>query len=173
MFNDDFESGAGNWNITQSIWTLTADDTTVFTSANQGNEARAVAGDPTWTDLTVSARLKITSMGDSRRIHLAARYIDADNWYGAAFRNTGTRVVAIRKKVGGDSENIGTTEVPFAFVEGTWYHVRFQIAGNELTMWVDDVRIASGTDDTFAQGSITLLADRCVVSWDDIVVTVP
>ncbi len=49
----------------------------------------------------------------------------------------------------------------------------FSIAGSELVMRVDGVPMTSGTDTEFAAGGIALLADRSVVSWDDIVVTIP
>jgi hypothetical protein len=171
VFFDDFENGAGNWTVTQSLWTPTADVTTVFTSSNQGNEARALAGDMTWTDMTVSGSVKIMQMDDGRRIYLAARYIDSNNWYGAALYNSEDRRAQIRKKSGGSSSDIAS--VPFEFELNTWYRIELSIAGSELSLRVDDVLMTSGTDTEFAAGGIALLADRSEVSWDDIVVTIP
>jgi hypothetical protein len=171
VFFDDFENGAGNWTITQGFWTPTADATTVFTSSNEGNEARALAGDMTWTDMTVSGSVKITQMDDGRRIYLAARYIDSNNWYGAALYNSGDRKAQIRKKSAGSSSDISS--VPFQFELNTWYRIELSIAGSELSLRVDDVPMTSGTDTEFAAGGIAVLADRSEVSWDDIVVTIP
>jgi hypothetical protein len=170
-FFDDFENGAGNWTVTQSFWTPTADFTTVFTSSNEGNEARALAGDMTWTDMTVSGSVKIRQMDDGRRIYLAARYIDSNNWYGAALYNSGDRKVQIRKKSDGSSSDISS--VPFQFEFNTWYRIELSISGSELSLRVDDVPMTSGTDTEFAAGGIAVLADRSEVSWDDIVVTIP
>jgi hypothetical protein len=171
VFFDDFENGAGNWTVTQSFWTPTADFTTVFTSSNEGNEARALAGDMTWTDMTVSGSVKIRQMDDGRRIYLAARYIDSNNWYGAALYNSGDRKVQIRKKSDGSSSDISS--VPFQFEFNTWYRIELSISGSELSLRVDDVPMTSGTDTEFAAGGIAVLADRSEVSWDDIVVTIP
>jgi hypothetical protein len=171
VFTDDFETGAGNWNVTQGYWTPTADVTTVLTSSNEGNEARALAGDMSWTDMTVSGSVKILNMDEGRRIYLAARYIDSNNWYGAALHNSGDREAQIRKKVLGASSDIAA--VPFQFEFNTWYRIEFSIAGSELSMRIDGVPMTTGTDTEFAAGGIAVLADRSEVSWDDIHVTIP
>jgi pectate lyase len=137
-------------------------------SASGGAAATAAGGS---AGATESGSVKITQMDDGRRIYLAARYIDSNNWYGAALYNAGTRRAQIRKKSAGSSTDI--SEVPFAFELNTWYRIELSISGSELSMRIDDVPMTSGTDTEFAAGGIALLADRSVVTWDDIVVTIP
>ena len=57
-------------------------------SASGGAAATAAGGS---AGATVSGSVKITQMDDGRRIYLAARYIDSNNWHGAALHNAGTR----------------------------------------------------------------------------------
>ena len=171
VFTDDFESGASKWNITQGTCSVAAEATNILTCLNGGNEARAVGGDPTWTDLTVSANVKIRQMDDGRRIYLAGRFIDSNNWYGAAFYNAGTRRVQIRKKVAGASSDIAEATFPFEF--DTWYTLTLKISGSTLTLSVDGVEQAQGTDTDFTSGGVALLVDRSEVSWDNVVVTIP
>lgn len=171
VFSDDFESGAANWNVTQGTCSVMAEATSVLNCLNGGNEARAVGGDATWTDLTVAANVKIRQIDDGRRIYLAARFVDSNNWYGAAFYNSGTRKVQLRKKVAGTSADIA--EVPYPFELNTWYTLKLQISGSTLTLSVNDVVQIEATDTQFASGSVALLVDRSEVSWDNVVVTTP
>lgn len=171
VFTDDFESGTSSWDITQGTCSATADATTVLTCINGGNEARAVAGDASWTDVTIAANVMIRQMDDGRRIYLAGRFIDSNNWYGAGFYNSGTRRVQIRKKVAGSSEDIA--EATFPFELNTWYTLKLQISGSTLTLSVDGVVQAEGTDTEFTSGRVALLVDRSEVSWDNVVVTTP
>ncbi len=171
VFEDDFENGATQWTVTQGTCTITTDGSSVLTCTNGGNEARATAGALGWTDLTITADVKINQMDTSRRIYLAGRYADANNWYGAGFYNATTRQVQIRKKVDGSSEDIASANFPFEL--GTWYTLTFEISGSSLALSVDDVLLLEATDTEFASGAVALLADRSEVSWDNIVVTIP
>jgi hypothetical protein len=171
LFTEDFENGATKWTVTQGICSIEADDTNVFTCVYGTNEARALAGDAIWSDYTVSARVKLVQMDADRRIYLAGRFTDSNNWYGAAFYNAGTPAVQIRKKVGGTSSDIAGLSYPF--VLGQWYKVAFKMSGSQLTLSIDDVIQLTAQDTQFARGQIALLVDRSQVSFDDVLVTSP
>ena len=170
VLTDDFESGASGWDIIQGTCSVMADATSVLTCLNGGNEARAVAAE-TFTDMTVAANVKIHQMDDGRRVYLAGRFVDSNNWYGAAFYNSGTRRVQIRKKVAGSSSDIAEATFPFELDQ--WYTLKLQISGSTLTLSVDGVVQCEGTDTDFTSGGVALLVDRSEVSWDNVVVTVP
>jgi hypothetical protein len=171
VFSDDFEGGGANWDVIQGSCLPAQDATMVMTCTNGGNEARAVAGDPTWTDFTVAANVMIRQIDDGKRIYLAGRFTDADNWYGAAFYNSGTRKIQLRKKVEGSSDDIAATN--FEWEDNKWYTVQLSMSGTTLSMSVDGTPLLEATDEDFAAGSIALLVDSSEVSWDNVVVTTP
>ena len=171
LFSDDFESGSAKWTITQGTCAVMADDTNVFHCAQGTNEARALAGETTWGDYTVTARIKPTLLGTGRRIYLAARCTDSNNWYGAAFYNDSPVAIQIRKKVGGSSSDLAESTYPW--VAGTWYKVAFKVSGTTLSMSVDDVPQLTIEDTQFASGQIAFLADQSEASIDDVLVTNP
>ena len=170
LFMDDFETGITKWDVTQGTCSITADETNVLNCINMGNEARAVAGD-VWGEYSVSARVKVNAMDLDRRIYLAGRFTDSNNWYGAAIFNSTPIEIQIRKKVGGASSDIAQTSYPIEF--GTWYTLKLEMKGSTLRMFVDDILQFEVTDTQFSSGKVALLVDRSDVSWDNVLVTNP
>jgi pectate lyase len=170
LFRDDFESGITKWDITQGTCSIAADETNALNCVEGPNEARAVAGD-VWGEYSVSARIKVNTMGLDRRVYLAGRFTDSNNWYGAAIYNSSPIEVQIRKKVGGSSADVARGPFPLEF--GRWYTLKLEMKGSTLRLFVDGVLQIETTDTEFASGKIALLVDRSDVSWDDVVVTNP
>lgn len=171
LFTDDFETGVAKWTLTQGTCSILADDTNVYNCINGGNEARALAGDTGWGEYSVQARVKINSMDPGRRIYLAGRFTDSNNWYGAAIYNATPTEIAIRKKVAGTSSDVASGSYPITF--GTWYTLKLELKGSTIRMYIDDVLQIETTDTQFSSGAIALLTDRSDVSWDDVLVTNP
>jgi len=171
LFMDDFESGVAKWDVTQGTCSALADGTTVFNCINGGNEARALAGDIGWGEYSVQARVKVNAMDAGRRIYLAGRFTDSNNWYGAGIYNATPPEVQIRKKVGGMSMDVARATFPIAV--GTWYTLKLEMKGSTLRLSVDGVLQLEITDSTFHSGKIALLVDRSDISWDDVIVTNP
>jgi pectate lyase len=173
LFMDDFEAGATNWDVTQGTCSIAADEgTNVYTCLQGMEEARAVAGE-IWGEYTVSARVRVNAMdaAGGRRIYLAARFTDSNNWYGAAIYDGSPFEVQIRKKVMGTSSDIVRTPYPIEL--GTWYTMKLEVKGPSLRLSVNDVIQLEAMDTTFSSGRIALLVDRSDVSWDDVLVTNP
>lgn len=171
LFMDDFESGVARWDVTQGTCSALADGTTVFNCINGGNEARALAGETGWGEYSVQARVKVNAMDPGRRIYLAGRFTDSNNWYGASIYNATPTEVEIRKKVAGMSTSVARATFPIAV--GTWYTLKLELKGSTLRLFVDGVIQLETTDTQFSSGRIALLVDRSDVSWDDVVVTNP
>src|SRR5689334_12780161 len=59
-WSDDFEDGnAAGWSKSGGAWTVVADGTQVLRQSDAGTAlAREFAGDASWTDYTVTARVK-------------------------------------------------------------------------------------------------------------------
>jgi hypothetical protein len=173
LFMDDFESGVAKWDVTQGTCSAMADDTTVYNCINGGNEARAVAGDASWGEYTLQARVKLNAMDAGRRIYLAGRFTDSNNCYGATIYNGTPIEVQIRKKVAGTSSDVARTPFPFTIGSGTWYTLKLEMKGSTIRLSVDGVIQLEATDTQFAAGKIALLVDRSDISWDDVTVTNP
>jgi pectate lyase len=180
LLMDNFESGAGNWMVTQGTCSIKPDDaadggtsngSNVLNCINGGNEARAVGGMIGWGEYSLSAKVKVNAMDAGRRIYLAARYVDSSNWYGAAIYDGTPFEVQIRKKVAGTSSDI--KRVPYDIVFGTWYTLKLEVKGATLKLYVNDTLQLEATDTQFASGQVALLVDRSDVSWDDVTVTNP
>ena len=110
-------------------------------------------------------------MDAGRRIYLAGRFTDSNNWYGAAIYNATPTEVQIRKKVGGMSMDVAKATYPIAV--GTWYTLKLEMKGSTIRLFVDGVLQLEMTDATFHSGKIALLVDRSDISWDDVIVTNP
>jgi pectate lyase len=173
LFMDDFEAGATNWDVTQGTCSIAADEATnVYTCLQGMEEARAVAG-MVWGEYSVSARVRVNAFdaAGGRRIYLAGRFTDSNNWYGAAIYDGGPFEVQIRKKVMGTSSDIVRTPYPFEL--GVWYTLKLEMKGSTITVYVNDVLQLTTMDTSFNSGRIELLVDRSDVSWDDVLVTNP
>jgi hypothetical protein len=171
VFCEDFETGTAQWTVLQGAWVTAIDGTSVYSCPLGTNEARSIAGNATWSDYTVSARIKLIQLGVGKRIYLAARATDASNWYGASFYNDSTLAIQIRKKVAGTSSTLASAD--FAWVTGRWYRVTLKLNGSTLTMSIDGTLLLTATDTSFTAGRIALLADQSQISVDDVIVTVP
>jgi hypothetical protein len=172
LFRDDFESGITKWEVTQGTCMIAADETNILTCTNGGNEARAVAGD-IWGEYSVQARVRLNELDPAggRRIYLAGRFTDSNNWYGAAIYDGGPFEVQIRKKVAGTSSDIARG--PYEIVLGTWYTIKLEMKGSTIKLYMNDVLQLTADDPQFNQGRIAILVDRTNASWDDVVVTNP
>src|SRR5688572_12863075 len=68
LFTDDFNDGnSTGWTASGGTWSVTTDGTPVLRQAGTSADARALAGTPSWTDYTVTARVKPTAFNGSNR----------------------------------------------------------------------------------------------------------
>ena len=59
LFADDFEDGNSNgWSKSGGSWSVVTDGSRAFRQAGTSSDARAFAGETTWTDYAVQARVK-------------------------------------------------------------------------------------------------------------------
>ena len=83
VFCDDFEDGNANgWAPNGGTWSVITDGSRVYEGGN--GSSMSLAGQPTWTDQTVQARMKVLQFGGtstSYRAGIVARATDASNLY--------------------------------------------------------------------------------------------
>jgi 3-keto-disaccharide hydrolase len=178
LFRDNFEMGAGNWAPTPSgAWAIATDGTMVYAATGAASNSTwraAVAGEPTWTDVQIDARVKITSFPGSSTSYYAgicARYMSNSSYACFALRSDGK----IAFRVNG-SNTASATPPGGDIAAGTWYRVRVVARGANITAFINDVEIAAGsrvTSGAPASGRLALATPGTNAVFDDIVVTTP
>ena len=181
IFSDNFEGGAGKW-LTSGPGTATiaSDGSSVYDlSCLMSKVFLAAAGDITWTNVVVQARIKVLSFNGSSSSYyagLCARVEDADNYYCVTLRSDAK--VAIRGDIGGSSNTIGSS-VSYGVAAGTWYTVQLQVVGTTITASINGTPVLPKTGDpaitdaSLATGAIALIVDNADAEFDDVTVSVP
>ena len=181
IFSDNFESGTSKW-ISSGPGTaaIATDGSNVYDlSCLMSKVFLAAAGDVTWTNVIVQARVKILSFNGSSSSYyagLCARVQDANNYYCVTLRSDGN--VAIRGDIAGSSNSIGSSN-SYGVVTGTWYTVQLEIVGSTITASINGTPVLPKcgdpaiTDASLASGGIALIVDNAEAEFDDVTVSVP
>ncbi len=181
LFSDNFESGASKW-LTSGPGTaaIATDGSSVYDLACPMSKVfLAAAGDLTWTDLIVQARIKIVSFNGSSSSYyagLCARVQDANNYYCVTLRSD--TKVAIRGDIGGSSNSIGSSN-SYGVATGVWYTVQLEVVGSTITASINGTPVLpkSGdpaiTDASLTSGGIALIVDNAEAEFDDVSATTP
>jgi len=181
IFSDNFESGTGKW-ISSGPGTaaIATDGSSVYDlSCLMSKVFLAAAGDVSWTNVIVQARIKIVSFNGSSSSYyagLCARVQDANNYYCVTLRSDAK--VAIRGDIAGSSNSIGSSN-SYGVATGTWYTVQLEIVGSTITASINGTAVLpkSGdpaiTDASLASGGIALIVDNSEAEFDDVSVMTP
>jgi hypothetical protein len=169
---DDFEDGVDdNWFPTSGDWAVaTSNNSKVYRVVNLLDASLfSVIGDLNWTDIAVEANVRVLEFGGTNSADLIgvyARFESPANHYYVALRSDGK--LAIRKKINVNS-TLGTP-VAFSATPGKQYKVRFEVQGEELRAYVDDVLMLTTTDPDLKTGRIAIGTDNARAEFDDVTV---
>jgi pectate lyase len=177
LFRDDFEMGTNAWTPTPSgVWATTMDGTTVYAATGASGSSTwraAAAGETSWTDVEIQARVKITSfegMSTSYYAAICARYTSNSSYACFALRSQGQ--VAFRV----NNNNEDSWSPPMAITTGRWYTVRVIARGANITGFLDGTEIPANsrvTSGAPASGRLAIACPGTNAVFDDIVVTTP
>jgi hypothetical protein len=182
---EDFEDGvANNWIGAASSDSATPDWAVIMEGGGHvyqqqtepDQEVWAVGGDAGWTDVSVEVRAQFVSASapDDARLFVAARFARAGEEFSFYFMEIrGQGDIAIGKVVAGSDSDITSSELPSAPATGTWYTLRFDVAGNTLSASVDGMMQLTATDDEISAGGVAIGVRQAVASFDDVSVTAP
>jgi hypothetical protein len=186
VFCDDFEDGdTVGWTPNGGTWSVIADGSRVYQGGN-GNSF-SLAGPPTLTDQTITARVKITQWGGtstSYRAGIVARATDASNLYVFAIDASG----ALRLLKGTSSPSgtgaTGTcgkvSPTPLA-TAGTWYTMQMKIAGTGANVvittyfngtMIHDCQTSVGTLPAGPAGTY-IYGPNTIAAFDDVRIAAP
>lgn len=166
-FQDTFEEGASNWIATSGNWSVISDQGGAVYYQSSNSEGRTSAGDLEWKDYSVTADVKITDFNGSTRTYVAGRYTDANNYYAASLFNSAGGKLEIRKKVKGSSTTLAT-KADYELKTNEWYHIKLEMSGSTINMYVNDVLELSATDTELTQGNVGLVTLKSAAMYDNV-----
>ena len=172
MFTDDFADGnANDWSKSNGTWSVVADSgNNVLQQTATSTDARALAGTTTWTDYTVTARMRPMSFnGTDRYAALVARASSSTSYYYLALRNTNT--AQLGRRSGGTFTALAS--VGLTVTAGSWFNLRIDLVGSTIRGYVGDTLVGTATDSTLGSGRIGVNTLNASAQVDDVTVTSP
>ncbi|GAA1631032.1 family 16 glycoside hydrolase [Catellatospora bangladeshensis] len=168
MFSDDFNDGnSTGWTTSGGTWTVSADGTPVLRQSGTSSDARARAGATSWSNYTVSVRVKLTAVnGTNRFAAVLARAQSNTSYYYLALRTNNT--VELKKLVGGSSTTLASAAV--TVTTGTWYTLSLKVSGSGLEGRVNGGSTVTATDSQFATGQVGVATYNAAANFDDVLV---
>lgn len=174
LFSDDFEDGGGKWKVTSGKYQVVAmDGSQRYRLIHKGNDKvpRSTAGESSWTDYTIQAKLRVGDLEDGGSASLLARYQDTYRWYGLGYtKQHGAWRIFIRRDNGEGQLGMGPA---FRFDPNRYYALKVELKGPVLKLYVDDVLQVTATDSTYPRGKIGFHAWKTTAYLDDVSVTAP
>ncbi|GIF20274.1 pectate lyase [Actinoplanes tereljensis] len=163
LFGDNFDDGnATGWSTNGGSWSVVTDGSPAYRQSSTSANARSLAGVTSWTDYTVSARVRPIAFGASNRtVGIAARVRSSGEYYALVI--TGGGAIQLQRVSGGAATVLAT-----AVAGGST--LALTVRGSALTGSVDGVPVVQAVDSAFASGRIGLLASYASVSFDDVLV---
>jgi len=149
LFQDDFDDGdAEGWAPMMESWNV-VEGQYVCTSTR---DARASAGENSWTDYTVRAQVRPES-GSTISVGVIGRMRASNLFYLAELRNGEAKIVS-------RSNTVWATlaVAPYAVTSGTVYEIAVEFRGEHIRMYVNGELIVEAEDGLSSRGKIGL---RC------------
>ncbi len=177
LYSDNFDSDTvgslpAGWTIeVGTTWTVQVDGSNVLeqTSSSTSPLYGIYAGDPTWTDYSLSASVKpgpgSTVYGTSV-VAIDGRRQDANNFYTLLVKNGNAWYLG--KKVSGNFTTLawGST----SYNTTTWYTWTLTMTGTTISASINGTTLATVTDSAFSSGNISFKThDQS--EFDNVVVT--
>ncbi|MEU6078860.1 family 16 glycoside hydrolase [Micromonospora sp. NPDC047074] len=169
LFSDDFGDGDSNgWSKSGGAWSVTTDGTPVLGQSNTGSElARMFAGQTSWTDYEMQARVKPVSYGAGGLVGIAARAGSSTKMYRLSLLADGR---AELQAVNGSAITVLGSAGGVAST-GAWHTLRIETAGSTVRGFVDGVPVGNASATLTGAGRIALVTAYAGASFDDVRVT--
>jgi hypothetical protein len=168
VFSADFESGSTSaWSKSGGTWSIVSDGSQTLRQTNAGSEnAREFAGDTSWSDYTVSARVKPLSFGSGGFAGLLVRATSSTTFYRLALLSGQVQLQAVNS---GSITVLATSTRTVS--TGTWYSLSLTTSGSTISASIDGTTVGSGTSSVAATGRIGLQTGSASAGFDDVLVS--
>jgi alpha-L-arabinofuranosidase len=131
LFAADFGQGAAGWRTVRGAWQATEGG---YRQTELAQDCRAVAGDPNWTDYTIT--LQARKLGGAEGFLILFRVRDDDNWYWWNIGGWGNTRHAVERSIGG-SKMLACPQVAGSIETGRWYDIRIEVQGARIRCYLD------------------------------------
>jgi hypothetical protein len=168
LFSDDFESGSTSaWSKSGGTWSIYSDDSKTLRQSNaSGENSREFAGDASWSDYTVSARVKPISFGSGGFAGLLARAGNSTTFYRLTLASGQVQLQAVKS---GSVRVLGTSSR--AVTPGTWSTLSLTVTGSTISGSIDGTSVGSATSSVSGTGRIGLQTSYASAGFDDVTVS--
>ncbi len=168
LFSANFENNSiSDWSKSGGTWSVVTDGSRAVEQSSTGTDrARLFAGQTSWSDYAVQARVKPVSFnGSDRVVALASRASGSTKMYRLALINAGR--VELQAMNGSSITVIGSASLTVS--TGTWYTLRIEASGGTLRGFVNGTQVASGTNTMNSAGRIALFTEYASARFDDVI----
>jgi hypothetical protein len=168
LFSADFESGSTSaWTKSGGTWSIVSDGSKTLRQTNASSEnSREFAGDTTWSDYTVSARVKPLSFGDGGFTGLLARAKNSTTFYRLALSSGQVQLQAVKS---GTITVLGSSAKKVT--PGTWSTLSLTVTGSTISGSVDGTSVGSAPSSNSGTGRIGLQTSFASAGFDDVIVS--
>jgi alpha-L-arabinofuranosidase len=158
LFQGDFANGAKDWRSLQGSWKFKDG---VLEQTGNGENCRIMAGDPNWSDYTLSLKARKLGGAEGFLILFGTTNENVKSWWNlGGWGNT---------KHGVERPGLSTKEVPGKIETGRWYDIRVELKGTNVRCYLDGKLVHEAS--LAPQPSLHFVAGRVEAS-DEIVLKV-
>lgn len=135
LFAPEFAKGAEKWKVVRGDWSIKDG---VYQQRSEDRDLRSVAGDPNWTDYTVTLKARKVSGREGFLILFNVK--DENNWIWWNLGGWGNRWHGLEMCRSGVKSVVG--DRPEGTIEtGRWYDLRIETQGDHIRCFLDNTQI--------------------------------
>lgn len=150
LWQEDFSSAAAleRWELTEGDWSVRDG---VLRQSSEAPNVAAIAGDPAWSDYTLSFRARKTGGREGFLVFFGAGDGALGRWNVGGWQNT--------------QHGLSLPGQPIAFTPGTieegrWYDVRIELRGDSVRCYLDGQLVQEGTNPRRPMPAVFAVAGR-------------
>ncbi|WP_158302133.1 right-handed parallel beta-helix repeat-containing protein [Paenibacillus mesophilus] len=169
----DFEDGTTvGWAPVAGTWQVKDDGSgnMAYYNSNAANTARSMNYEKR-TDYRMTARIMVDAWGSGTPVRLGfmGRYVDSSNFYYAVYEHSSERFKLFKIANGVVSTLASSGPMATDFI-GNYRELIFELNGQSLALYLDEMQVVSAVDASFAEGYPGLYAYNQQIYFDNIVI---
>ncbi|MFI5936457.1 pectate lyase [Actinoplanes sp. NPDC051494] len=167
-FSDSFESGSlTDWTKSGGTWSVVTDGSKVLRQDNATSElARQFAGDKSWTDYTVQAKVRPLTLTGSGSAGIVARSTGSSEFERLVLVPGAVRLEEVR----GSSSVTVLSTLKLSTAATGWHTLRLDVTGTKVRGYVDGTLVGDATA-KLTKGRAGVVTASASASFDDFAVS--
>jgi alpha-L-arabinofuranosidase len=140
LLSDDFSGDASQWDTQSGEWAIVDGE---FVQSSGATDARAVAGDPAWSNYTMEVTARKLSGAEGFLVMFGVR--DTGNWYWWNLGGFGNTYSLVERATNGAKSPVSTTD--HTIETGRDYRIRIEVRGRQVSLYLDGELVDQFVDD--------------------------